>query len=174
MKQFLRKYFNLLFVLIVALLVFFDQWTKRLAVLHLKGKEPFVIWKGVFELSYLENGGTAWGLLQGQQTLFYILTVLFIIVALIELYRLRDNDRFLPFRYILAVILSGAIGNFIDRAANKYVVDFFYIRLIDFPVFNVADCYITFSIAILILLIFFYYTEEEFEIIIPSFKKKRQ
>ena len=59
------------------------------------------------------------------------------------------------------MICSGALGNFIDRIAHRYVVDFFYFELIDFPVFNVADIYVTVSAVLLILLILFYYKEDE-------------
>ena len=59
------------------------------------------------------------------------------------------------------LICSGAIGNMIDRVSRGYVVDFFYFKLINFPIFNVADCYVTVAAFLLIVLIFFYYKEEE-------------
>ena len=65
---------------------------------------------------------------------------------------------------------SGAIGNFIDRVRFGYVRDFIYFKLINFPVFNVADCYVTISVAIFIVLILFVYKENEFDFL--SFKKK--
>lgn len=59
--------------------------------------------------------------------------------------------------------MAGAAGNLIDRIRFGYVVDFFYFRLIDFPVFNVADIYVTVSFAVLLLLVFFQYKEEDLE-----------
>ena len=66
-------------------------------------------------------------------------------------------------RICMLLILSGALGNLIDRVSNRYVVDFIYFVPIDFPKFNVADIYITVGVAILAVLLFFYYKEEELE-----------
>ena len=68
--------------------------------------------------------------------------------------------------------MSGAIGNLIDRCFRKYVVDFFYFKLIDFPVFNVADIYVTSAAIVLIILIMFYYKEEDFDFMKISKNKK--
>ena len=73
------------------------------------------------------------------------------------------TDRMKYLRYICVFLEAGAIGNLIDRIRLSYVIDFFYIKLINFPTFNVADIYITVSMFIFILLIMFYYKEDEFE-----------
>ena len=65
---------------------------------------------------------------------------------------------------------AGAIGNFIDRITQQYVVDFLYFKLIDFPIFNVADIYVTCAAFAMILLGFFYYKDEDVERIFPSKK----
>ncbi len=174
MKQFFHKYFAMIAFIIFAALVSFDQWTKVLAVSRLKGQDPFVIWDGVFEFRYFENTGAAWGMLKNQQIFFYILTVVFCVVVIWEMYRLRKEARFMPFVYTLTLMLSGAVGNFIDRLTNKYVVDFIYVKLIDFPIFNIADCYITISVAIMLLLMFFYYSDEEFDRMLPFFSTKKK
>jgi signal peptidase II len=67
----------------------------------------------------------------------------------------------MPMRVCLCFIAAGAVGNFIDRLLFSYVRDFIYFRLIDFPVFNVADIYITCATAILMLLALFYYKEDD-------------
>ena len=175
MKQFFYKYFAAVSVVVLALLVTIDQWTKALAVTNLKGQKPFVIWDGVLEFHYFENTGAAWGMLKDRQVFFYILTTFFCVMVFYEIYRLHKNARFIPFVYTLTLMLAGAIGNFIDRLSNKYVVDFIYFKLIDFPIFNMADCYITVSVVLMLLLMFFYYADEEFDQILPafSFKKKK-
>lgn len=155
-----RKY-NLVGLLSVALLTFLDQWTKRLAVLHLKDQNPFVLWEGVFELNYLENRGAAFGIFQGQRAIFLICTILILGLVVFCYCRLPEDRRFHPIRLVGVLLVAGAIGNMIDRAANSFVVDFLYFKLIDFPVFNVADCYVTVGAALLALLILFYYKEEE-------------
>lgn len=155
-----RKY-NLVGLLLVALLTFLDQWTKRLAVLHLKDQEPFVLIKGVFELNYLENRGAAFGIFQGQRVVFLLCTLVILGLVAVCYCRLPEDKRFHPLRLTGMLLAAGAIGNMIDRAANSFVVDFLYFKLIDFPVFNVADCYVTVGAALLALLILFYYKEDE-------------
>lgn len=173
MKQFFHKYICLLGPVLAAIFIGLDQWSKSLAVLKLKNQEPFVIWDGVFEFHYYENTGAAWGMLKDQQIFFYILTVVFCALILYEIYRLYRNPRYMPFVYTLFLVLAGAIGNFIDRLHLKYVVDFIYVKIIDFPIFNLADSYITVSVLILILLLFFYYTDDEFDEMIPLFSAKK-
>ena len=158
----MKKY--VLTILSMAGLIFFDQLTKHLAVIHLKGSSPVVIWDGVFELLYSENTGAAFGMLP-DATWFFIAITLVILAAVGYFYsRIACEDRFRSLRILLVFIASGAIGNFIDRFLNGYVVDFFYIRLINFPVFNVADCYITWAGAVLAILLMTRYKDEDFRL----------
>ncbi len=175
MKQFFRKYFVVVTPILFVALVLLDQWTKGMAVASLKGQEAFPIWEGVLELRYFENTGAAWGMLKGKQVFFYVLTIVFFVAVIYEIHRLYKEARFLPFVYTLILMVAGAAGNFIDRVYQQYVVDFIYVKIIDFPIFNVADCYITVSVILMLLLMFFYYTDEEFDKILPafSFKKKK-
>lgn len=155
------------------ILIVIDQVAKAAAVTHLKGQEAFVLWDGVFELRYLENHGAAFGMLQNQRTFFIIGTiVLLIILAYLYLKRIPDERRYQWLNVIIVLYVAGAIGNFIDRLLNEYVVDFFYFVLIDFPIFNIADIYVVVSTVLLLVLGFFYYKEEDFERIFPSKKKK--
>ncbi len=160
-----------LFLLIgVAILTALDQWTKRLAVLHLKGQESIVLIPGVLELEYLENRGAAFGMLYNQQMFFYIITVILVTCILVLFYRMPMLKKYLPGHITLMVITAGAIGNFIDRVVNQYVVDFIYFSLIDFPKFNMADIYITCGCIVVFILVLFVYKDEDFEFM--SFRKK--
>ena len=156
------KYVKALAAIVVMVLV--DQLTKGLAVRYLKPlPEGIILIPGIFRLLYLENRGSAFGLLQGQFVFFTIFTII-ILAAITYVYiRMRKDSRMFPLRIVLVMIASGAIGNFIDRLAHQYVVDFFYFELIDFPIFNVADIYVTLSAGILILLVLFYYKEEDLQ-----------
>ena len=145
-----------------AVLTAIDQWTKSLAVAGLKGKEPFVIWKDVFELLYSENRGAAFGVLQGKHGFFFLVAACVFVAALYVTWKLPDEKKFVPLRICVTLITAGAAGNLIDRVAQGYVVDFLYFILIDFPIFNVADCYVTVSVALLIILILFVYKEDDF------------
>lgn len=161
----------LLFLAGLAVSIGLDQGTKRLAVQHLMGKPPFVIWDGVFELYYSENRGAAFGMLQGKQWLFFLIAAAVILVILWILWRMPAGRRYFPLTVCLFLLLSGAAGNLIDRARGGYVVDFLYFKLIDFPIFNVADCYVVISTFLLVLLFFFYYSDEELAFLSLSGRK---
>jgi signal peptidase II len=171
MKQILKK--GIIGVVIAAVLIIFDQFTKQSAVAHLKGQEAIVLWKGVFELRYLENRGIAFGMFQGKYVMQIVFTII-ILIALIYLYlcRIPANRRFLWLNLAALLFVSGAIGNFIDRIRNNYVVDFFYFCLIDFPIFNVADIYVTTAAFLVLILGIFYYKEEDYDKIFPPKKKE--
>lgn len=151
----------------IIVLVFFDQFTKYLAIQHLKGKAEISLIDGVLQLRYLENFGAAFGSLQNKTVFFLVLTVVFLGVLGYIVYRLPDNKRYFPLRALSVVFIAGALGNFIDRLLHQYVVDFIYFSLIDFPIFNVADIYVTCSCVVFILFFVFYYKDEDF-----SFLKK--
>lgn len=160
-KQQIKQYF----IFIAALLsgIAFDQFTKYLAVEHLKDQDPFVIIKGVFQLRYLENRGAAFGMMQNQQ-LFFVICASFIVLVLFYWYgKTPFIKRMIPIRFCVILLCAGAIGNMIDRVLHEYVVDFFYFELIDFPIFNVADIYVVAASFLFVFLIFFYYKEDEFD-----------
>ena len=154
----------------IVLGVALDQYTKALAVKHL-ADGPIPLIKNVFELQYLENRGAAFGMLQNQQTFFFIVTIITLIMIAILYIRMPHTKRYLPLRICFVAIVAGAIGNMIDRVTLKYVVDFFYFKLIDFPIFNVADIYATCASIMLILLLFFYYKDEDIDEIYKALKK---
>ena len=171
MKQQRKRTTYYLAALIIALAgIFLDQITKYLAVVHLKEKEAYVLWDQVFQLEYLENRGAAFGMLQNQQIFFFFSVILISAVVVWFYFRVPMEKKFLPLRLCAVFIMSGAYGNFIDRLRLGYVIDFFYFKLIDFPVFNVADIYVTISTIVFCLLLFFYYKEEDLERIIRSRK----
>ncbi|HIR04388.1 MAG TPA: signal peptidase II [Candidatus Copromonas faecavium] len=151
-----------LFGLLALILVAFDQWTKALAFRMLRTEGPLVLIEGVFELHYSENRGAAFGILQGKQWFFLLVAAAVVVIILLFLSRLPWTRRLAPLFFCLVLLCSGAVGNVIDRLLRGFVVDFFYFRLIDFPIFNVADCYVVVSAILLILLTGFWYKDEDF------------
>lgn len=149
----------------IVLLVLADQLTKYMAVINLKGSSGIVIIPGVLELQYLENRGMAFGMLQGKQILFLILCIAFCIVLLFLFFKIPKTGYYLPLILTGGVLAAGAVGNFIDRAFQGYVVDFIYISLIDFPIFNLADIYVVCGGIVLVILVLFYYKDEDFDFI---------
>ena len=148
-------------VVIIGLLIGLDQFTKYLAVIHLKNKPAYVLLRGVFELQYLENRGAAFGIMQNAKYFFLAVAVLMVIFVLYTLIKLPLDKKYILMEICLILIGSGAVGNMIDRGLNDYVVDFFYFVLINFPIFNVADIYVTVACFILILGILFVYKEDD-------------
>ena len=159
-------------LLALAIGVAFDQYTKYLATTHLID-HPVVLIDGVFELRYLENRGAAFGLFQNQQLFFLIVTSITLLLIAYIYIRLPQKKHYLLLRISLLAIVAGAIGNMIDRIRQQYVVDFFYFKLIDFPIFNVADIYATVATFALIILFLFYYKDEDFDVIFKLFSFKK-
>ena len=161
----------LLDLLGILLLIGFDQITKYIAVMQLKDKPAFSIINGVLEFNYLENKGAAFGMLQNQKAFFVFVAVVILGVIVYVLYKTPDDKKYTKLHVLLSFIAAGAIGNMIDRIRLDYVVDFIYIVLINFPIFNVADMYVSFSTVILVILLLFVYKESDLNFI--SFKQKK-
>lgn len=153
------------------ILIIFDQWTKALAVEHLMNQKPFVLIPGVFQLHYLENRGAAFGMLQGQRFFFVVIAILVLAAITYIYFKLPWQKHFHYLRAVGIFVAAGAVGNLIDRVSLGYVVDFFYFELINFPIFNVADIYVTCATFVLAFLIMFYYKEEELECLFPKKEK---
>ena len=127
--------------LIAAVLVALDQLTKVLAVSFLKGQPSFVLWEGVFQLTYVTNKGAAFSILQNHRWVFIVVSLLAMAVLTWMLARKMFHGGLLLTS--LCLILAGGVGNLIDRIALGYVVDFFDFCLINFAIFNVADVFIS-------------------------------
>lgn len=156
-----KKSLILRFLTGFVILVGLDQWTKGLASGYLKGQQPFVVLNGVFEFLYSENRGAAFGMLQGKQFFFFLIAAAVLSVIAYMIWRMPDERRYRPLAVCLMLVAAGALGNMIDRAVQGYVVDFLYFKLINFPIFNVADCYVTIGAFCLVLLVMFYYKDED-------------
>jgi len=138
-------------IVIVAFVVFLDQVTKYLAVKYLMPIGSYPVIKNFFHLTYVENKGAAFGMLQNKTLFFIVITVIVGAVLIYSMIKLPGNS---VYNYTLAMILGGAIGNLIDRVRLGYVVDFINFKF--FPaVFNVADSFIVIGAIILGYLMIF-------------------
>ena len=171
MNQKNKMAFSILAFLGVILLTCIDQFTKFLAVKHLKDA-PYEVIPGIFEFHYLENSGTAFGMMQGKQVLLLLVTIMVLILALIYFVKLPWTKQMNFLRILSVFVISGGIGNMIDRLRVHYVIDFLYFKMINFPIFNVADIYVTCATFALAFLIIFYYKEDEIDAIFHIFKKR--
>ena len=163
----------LLFIdlLVLLALLALDQYTKYLAIVQLKNQAPIVLWKDVLELQYLENRGSAFGMLQNQKYFILFVGFVFMAVLLFFLFKLPRTKKFYVVLVALSAIIAGGLGNMIDRVRFDYVVDFISFVLIDFPIFNVADCYIVVFTILLFLLFLFVYKESDLEFL--NFKQNK-
>ncbi len=144
-------------------LVFLDQWTKQLAVRALSETSSIPLIDGVLEFFYVENRGAAFGIFQNATLIFTGIAVIAVLAIIYLLLKIPTGKYYIPLRIALVMIASGAIGNMIDRIQLTYVRDFIYFSLIDFPVFNVADIYVTVAVFVLIILILFVYKDEDLD-----------
>ena len=151
---------NLVFSAMFILFLRLDRMTKRWAAATLPKGDIDII-PDILTLHYLENRGAAWGIFQNAFWLFFIITIVVVGVMVYFYARIPFTRRYWYLRFTIILLSSGAIGNFIDRACWHYVVDFIYVEAINFPVFNVADCYVCIAAALLIHSFLFYYKEEE-------------
>ncbi len=148
---------------VMAALVGLDQLTKWLTVANLKGADPLVLVDGVFEFTYLENRGAAFGMMQGARWWFVAFTSV-VMVALLAVLLFGRYRRYQLFNIGMILIISGGIGNLIDRIVNGFVVDMLHFHIaavgFDFPVFNVADCYVVIGALITLFFFFFIYDDK--------------
>lgn len=140
---------HIVFILGLVVLVALDQITKWLVVVNLKPIHDIPIIEGIFHLTYVENRGAAFGILQGRHLFFIITTLIVIIGVTIYYFKLPQEKKYHWMRLSLVLLVSGAIGNLIDRIRLNYVIDFLYFKLIDFPVFNIADICVVVGVSIL-------------------------
>ena len=143
------------YLLLIAGIVIADQITKLLVVAYipLHTDIPFV--PGILSLTYTQNIGAAWSMFPGQQWLFVLVFGVFTVLLLLEFFK-----KPLPFtsldRWLIAAVYGGGLGNMIDRIRLGYVVDMIQTDFMNFPVFNVADCFISCGcILLMVHLIFF-------------------
>ena len=147
------------FILFIAA-VFLDQYVKIIVRKTLPDNTKVLI-PDVLELKYLENAGAAFGMLQGQKIIFLILTIIIFMAVLFILFKLPNDYKFIKLNITLVFLLAGALGNAIDRVYKATVTDFIYFKLINFPIFNIADIYISISTIFLVILLIFVYKEED-------------
>ena len=147
--------FFLILGLVSAGIVIVDQLTKFLTVANIGLFQNVPFLPGIVRLTYVQNTGAAWSMFQGMQWLFAAVFVVFTVLIVLEYFK-----KPLPFtkfeRLCIAAIYGGGLGNMIDRLRLGYVIDMIETEFITFPVFNVADCFISCGcIALLISLVFF-------------------
>ena len=150
---------NLIMYIIIGIVaVILDQLTKNWALTNLKGLAAVEIIPDWLYLTYVENKGAAFGFLESQSWLFVLISVVFLLIMSYILLKYR-NHLGIFYKLTFIMMMSGALGNLIDRIRYGYVIDFIFSPLgglYNFPVFNLADVYLTIvGIVIIVYLLFF-------------------
>ncbi len=151
----MKKY--ILLIIIASLVIVFDQWTKALIIESFRLGETLPVWRGFFNLTYVQNSGAAFGILANAPAAFripFFLIVPVIALGIIIFVFRKISDKRIDLVFALSMVLGGAVGNLIDRVMLGKVVDFidFHWKYrYHFPAFNIADAAICVGVGILIL-----------------------
>ncbi len=141
--------------LAAAIVVALDQLTKYLTMANIPLYQEIPAIPGLFHLTYVQNTGAAFSSFEGMRWLFVIIFVVFTVAIFWEF-----SKKALPFtafdRWCLVAVYAGGLGNVIDRVRLGYVIDMIEVDFIRFPVFNVADCFITCGCILLMVSLLFF------------------
>ena len=158
----MRKGYNIpIWSIFIVIIIALDQLTKYMIVKSLEIGDSVKVIKNLLYITSHRNEGAAWGILQGKMWLFYIVTIV-VLVILIMFFKSEGYGEPL-IQFGLSLLIAGSIGNFIDRLFRSEVVDFIdtYIFGYNFPIFNVADAALTIGVIVLIIVILFEGKEEK-------------
>ncbi len=139
----------LVWLMIIAGVIFLDQLTKWLTVINLDLHETFALIPDVFHFTYVQNKGAAFSILSDHRWVFMTVSTVAIIVLSIYLWHKRNDSKLLG--VALSFIVGGGIGNMIDRCLLGYVIDMLDFRLINFAIFNVADSFVCVGVGLFAL-----------------------
>lgn len=148
----------MIYTIIAAVLIVADYITKLWAERVLTKISSIPLIENVFHLTYVENRGIAFGMFSGGRVVFIAVSIIVMAVLLIIVFKTPKDTRTVWLKGGTSLVIAGAIGNLIERLVKGYVVDFFDFRLINFPVFNVAD--IAVCVGVVMLLIHFLFAED--------------
>ena len=148
----------MIYLILIPVLFILDQLSKFLTVSYLKEYESISIINNFLDFTHVHNTGGPWSILDGTPYVFIIMTI--IIFALGFWYFKKNPPHNLLGKISLCMIAGGALGNFADRIMRGYVVDMIDVNLFNYPVFNVADCFVVIG-AILMCIYILFYTKED-------------
>ena len=143
----------MIYLILTVFFILADILSKYIVTAKMSVGLSIPLWENVFHLTYVRNTGAAFSLLSGQRIFLIALPILVVLVIIVYILVKKPQNKILLLSF--ALIISGGIGNLIDRIRFGYVIDFLDFRLINFPVFNVADIWVTLGAALFICLLLF-------------------
>ena len=166
-KEDKRKILIISFV-IAAVLIVLDQLTKDLIIKNYKVGEGKAIINNFLEFLHIKNKGSAWGMFNNKPVVPIIISAILILLILYVYNNMLKYKHYRRIRICIVFLLTRAVSNIIDRIRIGSVTDFIYFRFIDFPVFNVADIYVTFSIAFILIFLVVCYKGSDIDVMLGS------
>ena len=142
----------MIYIIATILIVALDQISKVLTTRYFELGEVKTIIPEILSFTYVKNEGAAFGILQGARVFFLIITIVVFFGVLYYIIKIHPHSRLE--KWALAFMAGGAAGNFIDRLCLGYVRDFILVDFIEFPVFNIADCFVCIGAGLYILYAF--------------------
>ena len=161
-----RKKNYLFLVLGTLVIIFIDQLTKIIVTNSMELDASIPVIRDVFDIHYIRNTGMAWGLFRDRTWLLALVSVIMIAGLLYVYHHISEGKYYRVLRILLICIIGGAFGNLIDRIRLNYVIDFLYFKPINFPVFNVADIFVTVSVILLLILMIFKYKGKDLDVML--------
>ncbi len=143
------------------LLVAVDQITKYIALTQLKPIGSVTFIDGFMDFTFVENRGAAFGIFSGKTWLLLVISIIICAVLVWAMTKMPKTKEYRKLRVTFVLILSGAVGNIIDRALRGYVVDFFEFTFIKWPVFNMADIYVVVGTIVMAVIIMFFMKDKK-------------
>lgn len=143
----------IVYYLIAILLIAIDQLSKWFIVqnFELYGEKELI--SGILSLFYIQNRGAAWGIFEGRIFFFFLVTIFVVGYMIYSFHKYKTDSKLVGWSFSL--ILAGALGNFIDRMLNGFVVDMIRLDFMNFPIFNIADICLTVGVFLMIIYILF-------------------
>ncbi|KRL68537.1 signal peptidase II [Companilactobacillus versmoldensis] len=140
------------YLLVLLGLVVSDQALKFYVFYNIPSLGNQELLPGIISMTNIRNTGAAWSMLEGKMYFFYLITAVAVIVLLYLFFKAEKNQYL--YRFSLLFLLAGTLGNAIDRFTRQFVIDMFNLEFMNFPIFNLADTYITIGVILLILWLF--------------------
>lgn len=140
-----------IYVMLILVIVVIDQLSKWLVVLYVKPIDTVPLIQNIFHLTYSENTGAAFSILQGKQTFLVLVTAIAMTVMFVYLMKWSTQPGEIFSKIAFAMLIGGGIGNLIDRIRLGYVVDFLDARFINFAVFNMADSFVVVGVGLYLI-----------------------
>ena len=166
-----KKVLYIFDVLILLLCIAADRVSKYFIVTKLKDHPAVSAIGGIVEFRYTENPGAAFSLLANQTSFFVLICIVILVTGGYFLIKSPGRSKYVFSHIMIMMILGGAVGNIIDRLLYGAVIDFIYINAFDFPIFNIADIFLTLGTLGLVLSFVFYYKEDDLNFL--RFKEKK-